>query len=388
MSLLRGRGGDDYYELCLLSGLLSSGLQVDYLAGDPVKDAPVLRHDHVTFYNLRGSADPDAPMVEKVMRVLKYYARLLHYAATTDSRIFHILWLNRFVYLDRTLLTLYYKALGKRLVFTSHNVNAGKRDGTDSLLNRLTLRFMYRRLDHIIVHTKKMKQQLLEEFGVRESNVTVLPCGINDMVSATDMTRAEARSRIGIGAREKVALFFGVITPYKGLEVLLTAMAALQSGHGPVKLIIAGKVDRGFEAYGEELRALIRKHDLGGLLIERIEYIPDRDVEVYFKAADVLVLPYKYVYQSGVLFLAFRFGLPVIASDVGSLRNYVTEDRTGFVCPPGDPDSLARTIERYFDSPLFRELDRTREEILRNAARDYSWDAIGRRTAAIYGDLA
>ena len=193
---------------------------------------------------------------------------------------------------------------------------------------------------------------------------------------------------LGLGETENVALFFGVITPYKGLEVLLKAMARLKSGHGPVKLIIAGKVDKGFEAYGEELRALIRKHDLGGLLIERIEYIPDRDVEVYFKAADVLVLPYKYVYQSGVLFLAFRFGLPVIASDVGSLRTYVTEDRTGFVCPPGDPDSLARTIERYFDSPLFRELDRTREEILRNAARDYSWDAIGRRTAAIYGDLA
>ncbi len=388
ITLLRGRGGDDYYELCLLSGLLSCGLEVDYLAGDPVKDTPILRHDHVSFLNLRGSADPDAPMAEKIMRVLKYYARLLHYAASTDSKIFHILWLNRFVYLDRTLLTLYYKALGKRLVFTSHNVNAGRRDGTDSALNRLTLRFMYRRLDHIIVHTEKMKRQLLEEFGVREANVTVIPCGINDMVSATDMTRAEARSRIGLGENEKVALFFGVITPYKGLEVLLTAMASLKSWHEPVKLIIAGKVDRGFEAYGEELRGLIRRHDLGERLVERIHYIPDRDVEIYFKAADVLILPYKYVYQSGVMFLAFRFGLPVIASDVGSLRDYVKEDRTGFICPPGDPDALAKAIKRYFDSPLFRDLEHTREEIRRSAERDFSWDVIGRKTAAIYGNLA
>ena len=388
VALLVGRGGDDYYELCLLSGLLSCGLQVDYLAGDSVKDAPILRHANVAFHNLRGSADPDAPITEKILRVLKYYVRLLRYAATTDATVFHILWLNRFVYLDRTLLTLYYKALGKRIVYTTHNVNAGARDGTDSLLNRLTLRFMYRRLDHLIVHTEKMKQQLLEEFGVREGNVTVLPCGINHMVSRTDMTRTEARSRLGLGENEHVALFFGVITPYKGLEVLLRAAAALRSGPAPVKLIIAGKVDKGFEAYWEELQALMETHDLKGLLVERIGYIPDGDVEVYFKAADVLVLPYKYIYQSGVLFLAFHFGLPVIASDVGSLREYVTEDRTGFVCRPGDPDDLARTIESYFGSPLFKDLELTRREIIRRAVRDYSWDAIGQKTAAVYGALS
>jgi D-inositol-3-phosphate glycosyltransferase len=387
MSLLRGRGGDDYYELCLLSGLLSSEIRVDYLAGDPVKDDPVLRHEHVSFYNLRGSADPDSPIVEKIGRVLKCYARLLHYAATTDSKIFHILWPNRLVYLDRTLLILYYQSLGKRLVFTAHNVNAGSRDGKDSLLNQWTLRFMYRRLDHIIVHTEKMKQQLLEEFGVRESKVTVLPCGINDMVSATDMTRAEARSRIGLGESERVALFFGVITPYKGLEVLLTAIAGRKSGHDPVKLIIAGKVDKGYEAYGNEVRVLIEEHSLQGQIVDRIGFVPDRDVELYFKAADLLVLPYRSIFQSGVLFLALRFGLPVIASDVGSLRDYVTEDRTGFVFRPGDADDLARTIGRYFESPLFQDLERTRREIIRYAEREYSWDAIGRKTAAIYGSL-
>ncbi|HEX9156654.1 MAG TPA: glycosyltransferase, partial [Syntrophales bacterium] len=185
-----------------------------------------------------------------------------------------------------------------------------------------------------------------------------------------------------------VALFFGVITPYKGLEVLLRATAALRSGQGPVKLIIAGKVDKGFETYWEALQALMETHDLKGLLVERIGYIPDGDVEVYFKAADVLVLPYKHIYQSGVLFLAFHFGLPVIASDVGSLREYVTEDRTGFVCRPEDPDDLAGTIERYFGSPLYKDLELTRREIIRRAARDYSWDAIGQKTAAVYGALS
>jgi glycosyltransferase involved in cell wall biosynthesis len=207
------------------------------------------------------------------------------------------------------------------------------------------------------------------------------------MVSATDMTRAEARSRIGLKESEKVALFFGVITPYKGLEVLLGAMAGLESGHDPVKLIITGKVDRGCEAYGNELRVLIEEQGLQDRVVDRIGFIPDSDVEIYFKAADLLVLPYRYIYQSGVLFLALRFGLPVIASDVGSLRDYVTQDRTGFVFRPGDADDLARTIGRYFDSTLYQDLERTREEIIRYAKREYSWDAIGRKTAAVYGSL-
>jgi glycosyltransferase involved in cell wall biosynthesis len=89
-----------------------------------------------------------------------------------------------------------------------------------------------------------------------------------------------------------------------------------------------------------------------------------------------------------VLFLALRFGLPVIASDVGSLRDYVREDRLGFVFRPGDADDLAHTIERYFESPLFLDLERTRREIIRYAEREYSWDAIGRKTSAIYRSLS
>ena len=96
-----------------------------------------------------------------------YYARLIRYAATAKPRIFHILWNNKFESFDRTLLMLYYKVLGKKIVLTVHNVNAGRRDSKDTRLNRLTLRIQYRLADHIFVHTEKMKRELIEEFGVR-----------------------------------------------------------------------------------------------------------------------------------------------------------------------------------------------------------------------------
>ena len=67
------------------------------------------------------------------------------------------------------------------------------------------------------------------------------------------------------------------------------------------------------------------------------EFIPDEETEIYFKAADVLVLPYRHIYQSGVLFLGYSFGLPVLAADVGSLKDEIVEGKTGFVFRPEDP---------------------------------------------------
>ena len=108
----------------------------------------------VNFLNLRGNQRPEAGLVSKILRVLTYYARLIRYAATAEPEIFHILWNNKFEFFDRTLLMLYYKALGKKMILTAHNVNAGKRDSEDTRLNRLTLRTQYRFADHIFVHTE------------------------------------------------------------------------------------------------------------------------------------------------------------------------------------------------------------------------------------------
>ena len=75
-------------------------------------------------------------------------------------------------------------------------------------------------------------------------------------------------------------------------------------------------------------------------VLQRIGFIPDEETELYFKAADVLVLPYTRVYQSGVIVLGYTFGLPVIAADVGSLREEIVEGKTGFLCKPGDSIAL------------------------------------------------
>src|SRR5262249_18478655 len=105
------------------------------------------------------------------------------------------------------------------------------------------------------------------------------------------------------------------------------------------------------------------------------------------KAADVLILPYAHVFQSGVLFLGYSFGLPAIASDVGNLKEEVIEGKTGFTFRPQDSSDLASKIENYFTSELFHNLETRRAQIKEYANERYAWSKVATITTAIYADL-
>jgi glycosyltransferase involved in cell wall biosynthesis len=108
---------------------------------------------------------------------------------------------------------------------------------------------------------------------------------------------------------------------------------------------------------------------------------------LYLKAADVLVLPYKEIFQSGVLFLAYSFGLPVVAADVGSFREEIVEGKTGFMSSSCEPADLADALERYFQSDLYKGLERHRQEIKAYAYTQHSWDAVAALTRKAYEEM-
>jgi D-inositol-3-phosphate glycosyltransferase len=385
ISILTG-GMDPHYALSLLSGLITREIYIDFIGNDGMKESGFVNNANVNYLNLRGVQNPTASMKSKIFRVLKYYFKLMKYAANTDSKIFHILWLNKFTYFDETLLNIFYKALGKKIVFTAHNINIRERDGNDSFMNRLTLKFMYRIVDHIFVHTEKMKLQLIEDFDIEENKVTVIPFGINKYTPKSSLSTKQARIKIQLRNDEKVILFLGNIAPYKGLEFLILALAHLKEKNYEIKLLIAGRI-KNCEEYWKKIQRLIEEKNLEDCIISKIEYIPEADIEIYFKSADVLILPYKYIFQSGVIFLSYNFGLPVIAADVGSLREDVVEGKTGFICQPENPEDLAEKIDLYFHSNLYKNLDANRDKIIKYANEKYSWEKIGEKTHAVYKSL-
>jgi D-inositol-3-phosphate glycosyltransferase len=381
-------GFDRPYAFGLTTALAAHGVTLDVIGSDEIERPEMHTTLRLRFLNLQGRRLAGLSPVAKLWRVLVYYARLVRYAAIARPRIFHILWNNKFPLFDRTILMLYYKLLGKQVVFTAHNVNAGQRDSNDSLVNRLSLRVQYRLADHIFVHTDEMKQQLADSFRVPPGAITVIPFGVNNSVPDTALTGPEARRRLGIAADERIILFFGNIGAYKGLDLLVDAFQRLCATHPAYRLIVAGLPRHGWEGYWTGVHQAIEAHTSRARITLRIEYVPDHETEHYFKAADVLVLPYRHVFQSGVLFLSYSFGLPVIATDIASLREDIVEGHTGFLCKPDDPVDMARVIERYFESDLFRQLPARRQRIREYVRETHSWDVVAGITANVYAGLA
>ena len=153
------------------------------------------------------------------------------------------------------------------------------------------------------------------------------------------------------------------------------------------RLIIAGDPKKESQQYLRGIQELIARDPSCARVVQKIEFVPDRETELYFKAADVSVLPYTLVFQSGVLFLSYSFGLPVVATDVGSFEEDIIEGRTGFLCQPRDPVDLARAIEEYFESELFQHLGSRRQDIRDYANSRNSWDVVGGMTVTVYAQL-
>jgi len=381
-------GGEDMtYALGLATSLAARGVCVDYIGSDATDNPEFHTTPLINFRNLRGDQSENVGYREKVVRIFRYYYRLLRYTALPGPSVFHILWNNKFEFFDRTLLMVYYRLMGKKVLLTVHNVNGAKRDGLDTWMNRKTLRFQYRMADQLFVHTNLMKSELIHDFNVHRENISVIPFGINNVTPCSSLTGAEARSRLGVNANEKIGLFFGQIAPYKGLDSLISALTRLSGIREEFRLVIAGRVKRGYSAYWDQIQQEIRRAGLEHRVLEKIQFIAEDEIEIFFKAADLLILPYRNISQSGVPFLAYNFGLPVVATDVGSLREDIVEGETGFVCKPEDPVDLAAKIEKYFSSDLYRSLDSRRSQIREFANDRYSWTKVAEIVHGAYDHL-
>lgn len=158
------------------------------------------------------------------------------------------------------------------------------------------------------------------------------------------LTQQEARSKLSLHSLDKIVLFFGFIRPYKGLDLLLQAMADERLAQQGIKLLIAGEYYENSQPY----LSLIDRLQLGERVICHTHFIADKDVRNYLCAADVIVQPYKQATQSGVTPLAYHFEKPMIVTRVGGLADAVPHERAGLVCEP-DSRAIADAILRFYE---------------------------------------
>jgi len=177
------------------------------------------------------------------------------------------------------------------------------------------------------------------------------------------LSREEARQHLGLPETGKIILFFGFIRKYKGLDLLLDAMAEEGIKKAGIRLLVAG------EFYEEEkpFREQIKNLGISEQLILRTDFIPDSEVKYYLCAADAVIQPYRNATQSGVTPLAYHFEKPMVVTNVGGLPALVPHEKVGLVVQP-EPEAIAAGILRFYELGENFFIPHLREEKLK-----YSW---------------
>ncbi|MBD5496296.1 MAG: glycosyltransferase [Lachnospiraceae bacterium] len=255
-------------------------------------------------------------------------------------------------------------AMGKKIqkMFICHNVFPHERFPMDRFLAKMTLK----RGDSFIVHSKSDGEDLLTMKP--DAKVKQNPHPTYNAFKIRNLDKEQARKDLGEGKDTKLLLFFGFVREYKGLKHLLKAMPQVKEKLENVKMMVVGS----FADDKADYMQLISDMQIGGC-VELIDgYTPDNEVEKYFAACDVVVLPYESATQSGIVQIAYGFEKPVIVTNVGGLPDVVTDGKTGYVVEPKKPEALSDAIVDFYRNGRGQEFqDNVRQEAYR-----FSWERL------------
>jgi glycosyltransferase involved in cell wall biosynthesis len=341
--ILLSHGFSSEYEIAFANGLARNGVEVVLIGSDNTltdRAVPGLK-----ILNLRASQSPDRSATAKLYNLLRYVVEYLTFLAKRRGHPVHVIGMFSTFKTPITLVEAWLTRLvAGPYVLTVHNLLP--HDG-HTRLNRIAYRWIYRAPRLLMVHTNKMANDLRSRFGVAQSRIVVVEHGFDHIVPHDPEARAAWRQRNGIAEDAAVVLFFGQIAPYKGVDLLLQAFARI--GADPSRhLVIAGRcIDSGIR---KELEGAIRSHPHAASIHWLDGFVPHGEVPGLIHASDCLAMPYRYIDQSGVLLLAMSSGLPVVATDVGSVAEYLSPG-TGEVVPVGDVEAFASALDRVVSHP-------------------------------------
>ena len=228
----------------------------------------------------------------------------------------------------------------------------------------------------LIVHYEDGKRQLADHWGVCSDHIDVIPHGIMPVQNPPAM--ADARKKLNLPQDHRIILFFGGIRPNKGLDVLIKALKIIKSRNHRILLVIAGGLlgRFNFDSYSD----MIRKAGLSDYVRTYIDFIPEEDVDYFFAASNLVVLPYlKFEAQSGVLLRAYAHKKPVVVSNVGAMGDLVSSDNTGLTVEPGAVEPLARAVINALDN-----LDKFQSCYNSELESKYGWEHIAELTMRSY----
>jgi len=246
---------------------------------------------------------------------------------------------------------------GTKVLFICDNIIPHEKRFGDKAFTR----YAFRSVDAFIAQSAAVERDLNSFWP--GSRYALVPHPVYEIFGSS-LPKDKARAALGV-TDERVILFFGYVRRYKGLHTLLDAMPAILNSI-KVKLLVVGE----FYDDEEKYRAQIVEKGLQENVLVHSDYVPNEEVNKYFSAADIVVLPYISATQSGIVQIAYQFDKPVIATDVGGLSEVVLDGRTGYIVKPEAPEAVADAVVRFYQ-------ERREGEFVRNVQEEkkkYSWD--------------
>lgn len=216
-------------------------------------------------------------------------------------------------------------------------------------------------VDGFVVMSKSVGTELRQ--FTTEKPISYVPHPVYDNYG-DPISKAAACAHLQLPPEDKYIMFFGFIRAYKGLDLLIKAMADPRIRAQNIRLIIAGE----YYADKEDYEALMEKEGVKDLLILKTDFIPNPEVPYYFCAADLVVQPYKSATQSGISQLAYHFEKPMVATRVGGLPEIITDQVSGYIVDI-DPRAIADAIIDFYEKDRMTEMTK---EVVKEKAR-FSW---------------
>lgn len=351
--LLVSHGFQPNYEKAFANGLARNGVPVTMVTSSRslVKELdPGIRT-----VPLRGSQDPYRSRFKKAWGLLVYSARLYAFLATCPRRALHLTGMFITASVPLGLLEILgYRLLSRRLLLTVHNLLPHDQH---TWLTKQIMRLVYRIPDRLVVHTAKMREALLTEWTMQPHKVVVMEHGVDTLPKHPQPWQPDAEGRLRL-------LMFGAVSRYKGIDIALEALSNFPDF--PVALSIVGACKDARLA--AELDKLVAEVPAPHCATWRLDYVEESAVQGVFESADAVLLPYRHIDQSGVLLTAYRFGIPVLAFDVGSFAHYVTPE-TGIVVSERTATGLQQGMRM-----LRERLGQFDREKVRDIARHHLWE--------------
>lgn len=370
-----GHSGNDFYDFGLCKALAEQGMEVVfYTCDETTLDRRFVFpfRTEKTFRRIYG-ADP------KWLRGIRYAFGAFRTVVHASRRRLKLAHLHIYHFASRELLNLLlFRLNGFRIVATIHDVENFETYGQQN--RSANYGAFLKRIDRIIVHSEYARQSVIRHFrDFPADRIHIVPHGDADFLFKRPLTRRQARQQLGLPDEARIVLFFGQIKKVKGLDVLLHAWSLVQQKNPRARLVVVG---RPWKVEQQEFDRIVAEKNLASSCIFNYNYIPNESIPVYFAAADLVALPYREIYSSGVMVRSLDYGAAIVASDLQAFRSIITDNQNGLLFRNEDAEHLAQRILEVLDDD--ERLERLRIQAKETAEKKFSWSHIAGEVIEVY----